>query len=154
MTPDHLHGILVLVAMRSRILPCINRYPTECWRELKLCRKKNRLFIKPTMKKRFKLFGDIFTTRDEIILRDYLALERTRLANERTLLAYSRTSLYMLLGGIAFLQMQDFTNIRWVGIGALSISLLMMMVGIFRYFQIKFRLAKYYRKRNEEGEAV
>jgi hypothetical protein len=34
------------------------------------------------MIKRLKIFGDIFTTRNEINLRDYLALERTRLANE------------------------------------------------------------------------
>lgn len=100
------------------------------------------------MIKRFKIFEDIFTTRDEIILRDYLALERTRLANERTLLAYSRTSLYMLLGGIAFLQMQDFKTIRWVGYGALGISLLLMIVGIFRYFQIKYRLSRYYKARD------
>ena len=36
---------------------------------------------------------------DELILRDHLALDRTRLANERTLLAYLRTALMLLVAG-------------------------------------------------------
>ncbi|MEX0611820.1 MAG: DUF202 domain-containing protein [Pirellulales bacterium] len=36
---------------------------------------------------------------DEFILRDHLALDRTRLANERTLLAYVRTALMLLVAG-------------------------------------------------------
>jgi len=51
-----------------------------------------------------------FENKEQIILRDYLALERTRLANERTLFSYIRTSLYLFLGGIAFLQFKDFTR--------------------------------------------
>lgn len=96
----------------------------------------------------FNLFGNIFRNKDEIILRDYLALERTKLANERTLLAYSRTSLYMLLGGIAFLQMQDFSKIRWIAYVVLSSSIVIFVVGMYRYFQIKYRLDSYY-KRNQ-----
>ena len=38
-------------------------------------------------------------TRDELILRDHLALDRTRLANERTLLAYLRTALMLMVAG-------------------------------------------------------
>ena len=34
-------------------------------------------------------------TAEELILRDHLALDRTRLANERTLLAYLRTALML-----------------------------------------------------------
>jgi putative membrane protein len=36
---------------------------------------------------------------NELILRDHLALDRTRLANERTLLAYLRTALMLLVAG-------------------------------------------------------
>jgi putative membrane protein len=38
-------------------------------------------------------------TVEELILRDHLALDRTRLANERTLLAYLRTALMLLVAG-------------------------------------------------------
>ncbi|MFT4781527.1 MAG: putative membrane protein, partial [Pseudohongiellaceae bacterium] len=50
-------------------------------------------------KKRIKLlkFGRDFEPDERVILRDYLAIERTRLANERTLLSYIRSSLYLLL---------------------------------------------------------
>ncbi|MBN2400977.1 MAG: DUF202 domain-containing protein [Spirochaetes bacterium] len=97
------------------------------------------------MFKRLKLFKDIFYSNEQLILRDYLALERTRLANERTLLAYLRTSLYMLLGGIAFLQLQDFIQMRWIGYLAIGLSIISVLIGIFRYIQIKKRLEKYYK---------
>ena len=98
------------------------------------------------------IFKKIFHNKDQIILRDYLALERTRLANERTLLAYSRTSLYMLLAGIAFLQLKDFTNIIWVGYLSIVLSLILILVGIYRYFLIKYRLTNYYINNNEPDE--
>ncbi len=100
-----------------------------------------------------KLFKNIFENKDEIILRDYLALERTRLANERTLLAYSRTSLYMLLGGIAFLQMRDFSSIRWIGYLAIALSVILMILGVYRYLQIKYRLGIYYKRDMESNES-
>ena len=98
------------------------------------------------MLKKIRLFGQVFEHRDEIILRDYLALERTRLANERTFLAYLRTSLYMLLGGIAFLRLTDFENIRWVGYVSLALSAILICVGVVRYYVIKRRLTRYYKK--------
>ena len=97
-----------------------------------------------------KIFTNIFDAREEIILRDYLALERTKLANERTLLAYTRTSLYMLLGGIAFLQLEDFRSIKWVGNLALGLSIVLIIVGLYRYFQIKGRLSRYYKKSGDD----
>lgn len=35
----------------------------------------------------------------DLVLREYLAIERTRLANETALLAYIRTGLYFLVAG-------------------------------------------------------
>lgn len=98
------------------------------------------------MLRRLKLFNDVFNTKEEIILRDYLALERTKLANERTLLAYGRTSLYMVLGGIAFLQLQDFQSIRWVGYVTMVLSGIILFIGTYRYLQIKYRLGNFYRE--------
>lgn len=96
------------------------------------------------MFRQLKLFTNVFANKDKIILRDYLALERTKLANERTLLAYIRSSLYMILGGIAFLQLKDFEGIRWVGFVTLGISVVILLIGIYRYLQIKYRLSEYY----------
>jgi putative membrane protein len=104
------------------------------------------------MLKKINIFRNIFNNKDQIILRDYLALERTKLANERTLLAYSRTSLYMILGGIAFLQMEDFVNIIWVGYVALGLSIVFIIIGIYRYLLIKYRLDNYYTNENLPDE--
>ncbi|MBN2425853.1 MAG: DUF202 domain-containing protein [Calditrichaceae bacterium] len=101
------------------------------------------------MLRRLNFFKDVFDTKEPIILRDYLALERTKLANERTLLAYTRTSLYMILGGIAFLQLRDFIEIRWIGYLAIGLSVVIVFIGVLRYFQIRIRLNKFYEHDNE-----
>jgi len=43
--------------------------------------------------------------RDQLILRDELALDRTKLANERTLLAYVRTAIMLLVSGVSLLKL-------------------------------------------------
>lgn len=87
-----------------------------------------------------------FQNKEEIILRDFLALERTRLANERTLLAYLRTSLYMVLGGIAFLQLGEFENIRWMGFVAIGLSVVFVITGIIRFYFLKRSMREYYKR--------
>jgi putative membrane protein len=91
-----------------------------------------------------------FENKDKIILRDYLALERTRLANERTLFAYIRTSLYLVLGGIAFLQLENFKRIHWVGYASLMLSLLFFVFGVFRYYRLRKKLGKFYSAAEEQ----
>lgn len=87
-----------------------------------------------------------FTNQDEIILRDYLAMERTKLANERTLLAYIRSSLYLLLGGLGLLQLQEFENIHFLGYVSLFLTVLFLCVGIYRYHKLRRRLENYYQQ--------
>lgn len=85
-----------------------------------------------------------FEHNEKIILRDYLALERTRLANERTLFSYIRTALYLILGGIAFMEMEDFKAIKWLAPICFVMSVLILVTGIIKYFLMKRRLKKYY----------
>ncbi|MEG0750727.1 MAG: DUF202 domain-containing protein [Oscillospiraceae bacterium] len=49
----------------------------------------------------------------EMILRDYLALDRTKLANKRTLLAYIRTFIGLVGSGVAMFKV--FEN-DWIGV--------------------------------------
>lgn len=98
------------------------------------------------MKNYFKfLHSHRFT--DKLILRDYLALERTRLANERTLLSYIRTSLYFLLGGIALLQIEGFGNITWLGYSSLFLCVTLLLIGVVRFMRLTGRLFEYYDKK-------
>jgi len=44
-------------------------------------------------------------TGETLILRDVLAIDRTRLANERTLLAWLRTGLMLLVSGVTLIKL-------------------------------------------------
>lgn len=94
--------------------------------------------------KRIFSFSSKFQNQDEIILRDYLALERTKLANERTLLSYIRSSLYLMLGGIAIIQLQGFESIKFIGYVCLTLTVLFLIIGIYRFQKLKKQLNNYY----------
>ncbi|WP_035479529.1 DUF202 domain-containing protein [Gelidibacter mesophilus] len=89
-------------------------------------------------------FGRDFKPDQEVILRDYLAIERTRLANERTLLSYIRSSLYLLLGGIAFFQLKNFPDFKYLAILSLVFSAIFFIIGIYRFTLLKKSLKNLY----------
>jgi putative membrane protein len=89
-------------------------------------------------------FGRDFKPDEEVILRDYLAIERTRLANERTLLSYIRSSLYLLLGGIAFFQLDIFPNFEYLAFASLFFSAIFFVIGIYRFTLLKKSLKRLY----------
>lgn len=94
--------------------------------------------------KRIFSFSNKFENREEIILRDYLAMERTKLANERTLLSYIRSSLYLLLGGIAIIQLEGFESIKFIGYISLGLTILLVIIGIYRFQKLNRQLKNYY----------
>jgi putative membrane protein len=92
------------------------------------------------------LLGDRdFKNTDELILRDHLALVRTRLANERTLLSYIRSALYLLIGGIALLQLEGYGDLRWAGKFSLVLCGIFIVVGLYRYHTLRRQLDHFYR---------
>lgn len=105
-------------------------------------------FLPPSPMKITKMkilqFGRDFSPDEKVILRDYLAIERTRLANERTLLSYIRSSLYLILGGIAFLQLEGFANIKYLGILSLVLSVIFLIIGVYRFMMLKKSLKNLY----------
>lgn len=76
----------------------------------------------------------------EMGLNDMLALERTKLANERTFLAYVRTSLYFLLGGFAFINLEDFENTVFLGYLSIGISMILITVGTTKFIIVRRRI--------------
>lgn len=91
------------------------------------------------------LLGDRdFTNTDELILRDHLALVRTRLANERTLLSYIRSALYLLIGGIALLQLEGYGDLQWVGKSSLVLCVIFILIGLYRYHTLRRQLDRFY----------
>jgi putative membrane protein len=100
--------------------------------------------MKEKIKGLIKFTAD-YQNKEEIILRDHLALERTKLANERTLLSYIRTTLYLVLGGIAFLGMRDLKEVKNLGYFSLTLSIIVLLIGIVRFYQLKRHLNKMYK---------
>lgn len=100
------------------------------------------------MKKQLKnivKFTDDYTNEERLILRDHLAMERTKLANERTLLSYLRSSLYLLLGGIGLVTIKNnvFEDIKVIGYVAVVFSIIFLAIGIIRYIQLKRHLRSF-----------
>ncbi|AUS04598.1 DUF202 domain-containing protein [Pseudotamlana carrageenivorans] len=89
-------------------------------------------------------FGRDFTPDEKVILRDYLAIERTRLANERTLLSYIRSSLYLLIGSFAFFQLKDFPNFKYLALVSVVFSVIFFVIGVFRFRLLKKSLKRLY----------
>ncbi len=87
-------------------------------------------------------FGRLFTSRkiDESLIREHLALERTKLANERTLLSYTQAALYFLLGGLALIQLKELEKMHYIGYLALVFSVLFVTVGIWRFIVLKNKM--------------
>ncbi|MBT8325773.1 MAG: DUF202 domain-containing protein [Winogradskyella sp.] len=95
-------------------------------------------------------FGRDFKPDQEVILRDYLAIERTRLANERTLLSYIRSSLYLLIGGMAFFQLKEYSNFDYLAILSLVFSAIFFVIGIYRFTLLKKSLKRLYYMSEEQ----
>ena len=55
-------------------------------------------------------------TREELILRDHLALDRTTLANERTLLSYLRLAIMVLISAVSLIKVYP-TNPEMIMLG-------------------------------------
>ncbi|MEX2591532.1 MAG: DUF202 domain-containing protein [Anditalea sp.] len=84
---------------------------------------------------------------NELIIRDFLARQRTTLANDRTLLSYIRTSLYFLVSGVALIKVEDLEKVRGFGYISFIICLVLIIVGFANFFKIRRRIKKgYYSK--------
>ena len=85
-----------------------------------------------------------------MILRDYLALDRTVLANERTLLAYLRTFIGSFSAGIAMIKLLDTPLTNATGYAFVIVSPLFIVLGAIRYIQISRKLKTIYENENNE----
>lgn len=73
----------------------------------------------------------------DLVLREYLAIERTRLANETTLLAYIRTGLYFLVAGSTFGHLIESEFWTIAGTPLVLVGLAIMLAGVVRYFRLR-----------------
>ncbi len=71
--------------------------------------------------------------KDDLILRDELAVDRTLLANERTLLAYLRSAVALLIAGVTIMHFSE-QNWFWIfGLLCIPIGVVTGTIGVVRY---------------------
>jgi len=73
----------------------------------------------------------------ELIIRDFLATDRTILANERTFLSYARTALALFISGASLIKFIDIFLLQLIGWLLIPLSLFTLGIGIVRYKKIK-----------------
>ncbi|MGY6560354.1 MAG: YidH family protein [Nitritalea sp.] len=83
---------------------------------------------------------------EELIVRDYLARQRTTMANDRTLLSYIRTALYFLVSGTALIEVKALDHVSDLGYVAFALSVGLLALGFYNYFRVKRKLEKHYYK--------
>lgn len=77
---------------------------------------------------------------DEMILRDFLALDRTILANKRTFLAYVRTSIGLVASGIGMVKLVTDGIVNLLGYIFILAALPVLIIGIKEYQKTKKEL--------------
>lgn len=80
--------------------------------------------------------------REDLILRDYLAIDRTQLANERTFLAYVRTALALAVLGATILKFIHFDFSDLTGYLFMIAGAVVLLIGVWRFIQVRSRLAR------------
>ncbi len=107
--------------------------------------------LKPNVSRFIKRSGlrREYVVREKMILRDFLAMERTRLSNERTFLTYIRTGLYFLLGAGAMLKLVEFQEVRWLGWASLAIAVVLFILGIFRFVLLRRQMRRFYTRKTK-----
>jgi putative membrane protein len=86
--------------------------------------------------------------KEEMTLRDHLAVSRSVLANERTLQSYVRTSLAMFVAGLSFLRLELFKALEFRVLGVIMIP---TGIVLFFYGYVKYRRMAQHLRAVEEG---
>lgn len=78
--------------------------------------------------------------KNDMILRDYLAYDRTRLALTRTVLAFVRTALGLLATGLGLIILQEAVSLQFVGYGIVLVALAVLVLGYAYWKKYQKRL--------------
>jgi putative membrane protein len=92
--------------------------------------------------------------RSRMILRDYLATDRTSLANQNTFLAYIRTALTLFVAGITFIRFFDILIVEIIGWAFIPIGIVTFIVGLIRYIHLRRSLRLIKDPPNKPGSAT
>lgn len=89
--------------------------------------------------------------KSKLILRDLLAIDRTKLANERTFLSYFRSFIVIVSSGIAIIKIDFLEEIQNLGWAFIFIGPALLFVGVLRFFYVRKKIEQYYNFEGPEG---
>ena len=75
--------------------------------------------------------------KSHLILRDFLAIDRTVLANQNTFLAYLRTALTLFVAGLTFVRFFDYSIVVIIGWIFIPFGIVTFAVGLLRYNRLR-----------------
>lgn len=78
--------------------------------------------------------------KENVEIRDHLALERTKLANERTLLAYLRTAMALVVAGLSMIEFFTENIYKLVGVAFIPMGLVAGVYGFRRFLNKKKKI--------------
>ncbi|HEX2534759.1 MAG TPA: DUF202 domain-containing protein [Chitinophagaceae bacterium] len=76
----------------------------------------------------------------DLILREELAIERTKMANDRTFLFFLRTALYFAIAGLSLEELLRLQNVRWLSVFFFFLSGVILFAGVAGYLRQKRKL--------------
>lgn len=88
--------------------------------------------------------------RKELITRDWLAIDRTKMANERTFLAYLRTFIVILASGIAIVKVEVLKDLTGLGFFFIVLAPFILIFGIVRFLYVRKHIHRYYKNQNSQ----
>ena len=91
----------------------------------------------------------------QLILRDYLAIERTILTNEATFLGYIRTSLTVAVVGVSLLNLYpENETLQYIGLFLSAIAFFTFVTGSIRSMRMSKKINKFLNNRKEVEETI
>lgn len=83
-------------------------------------------------------------TRKALILRDSLAIDRTKLANQRTVLSFFRTGLSLIVTSLAIFQFSKSEAAFLAARGMIVMGSIIIIVGFFNYVKVNRNINRSY----------
>jgi putative membrane protein len=80
----------------------------------------------------------------QLILTDWLAIDRTKLANERTFLAYFRSFIVIVSSGVAIIRIEFLDEIQQIGWFFVVIGPLLLIIGVARFLYVRRHINRLY----------
>jgi putative membrane protein len=84
--------------------------------------------------------------KEELITRDWLAIDRTKMANERTFLAYFRTFIVILSSGVAIFKVDILQDMIDLGFFFILLAPVILVIGLARFLYVRRHIRRYYQE--------